>query len=126
MISKWPRLSANKADVEVYIDLSGTSRPVGLLGRYVLGGSCIRVAERAGISSPHHELLQVAGKPVRLSRRFDRAGRIRIPFLSAMSMTGSRDGQRGSYPELVDALTQHGAKALSGDCFFAISGPSFV
>jgi serine/threonine-protein kinase HipA len=28
-----------------------------------------------------------------------------------MSMTGSRDGQRGSYPELVDALTQHGAKA---------------
>jgi serine/threonine-protein kinase HipA len=28
-----------------------------------------------------------------------------------MSMTGSRAGQRGSYPELVDALTQHGAKA---------------
>lgn len=48
---------------------------------------------------------------VLLSRRFDRAGGIRIPFLSAMSMTGSRDGQRGSYPELVDALTQHGAKA---------------
>ncbi len=71
----------------------------------------LRLAERAGISTPHHELLQVAGKPVLLSRRFDRAGNIRIPFLSAMSMTGSRDGQRGSYPELVDALTQHGAKA---------------
>ena len=26
-------------------------------------------------------------------------------------MTGSRDGQRGSYPELVDSPTQHGAKA---------------
>jgi len=71
----------------------------------------LRLAERAGISTPRHILLQVAGKPVVLSRRFDRAGSIRIPFLSAMSMTGSRDGQRGSYPELVDALTQHGAKA---------------
>lgn len=46
-----------------------------------------------------------------LSRRFDRAGAIRIPFLSAMAMTGSRDGERGSYPEIVDALTQHGAQA---------------
>ena len=71
----------------------------------------LRLAERAGISTPYHELLEVAGKAVLLSRRFDRAGNVRIPFLSAMSMTGSRDGQRGSYPELVDALTQHGAKA---------------
>lgn len=46
-----------------------------------------------------------------LSRRFDRAGTIRIPFLSAMAMTGSKDGERGSYPEIVDALTQHGAQA---------------
>jgi serine/threonine-protein kinase HipA len=71
----------------------------------------LRLAERAGISTPRHELLEVAGKAVLLSRRFDRAGSIRIPFLSAMSMTGSRDGQPGSYPELVDALAQHGAKA---------------
>ena len=26
-------------------------------------------------------------------------------------MTGSRDGERGSYPEMVDALTSHGAQA---------------
>ncbi len=71
----------------------------------------LRLAERAGIVTPHHELLQVANKAVLLSRRFDRAGSIRIPFLSAMAMTGSRDGQRGSYPEIVDALTQHGARA---------------
>ena len=71
----------------------------------------LRLAERAGIATPHHELLQVAGKPVLLSRRFDRVGAVRTPFLSAMSMTGSRDGERGSYPELVDALTQYGAKA---------------
>ena len=28
-----------------------------------------------------------------------------------MLMTGSRDGEHGSYPELVDALTTHGAQA---------------
>ena len=28
-----------------------------------------------------------------------------------MAMTGSKDGERGSYPEIVDALTRHGAQA---------------
>jgi serine/threonine-protein kinase HipA len=71
----------------------------------------LRLAEQVGIQTPKHALLQVAGKQVLLSRRFDRDNGWRIPFLSAMSMTGSRDGERGSYPELVDALTAHGAKA---------------
>ena len=71
----------------------------------------LRLAERAGITTASHELLQVAGKAVLLSRRFDRAGTSRIPFLSAMSMMGARDGQRGSYPDIVDALSAHGAKA---------------
>lgn len=71
----------------------------------------LRLAERAGIATPSHELLQVGGQAVLLSRRFDRAGSTRIPFLSAMAMTGSRDGERGSYPEIVDALAQHGAQA---------------
>jgi serine/threonine-protein kinase HipA len=70
-----------------------------------------RMAERAMIATPHHELIRVAGKAVLLSRRFDRVGRRRIPFLSAMSMTGLKDGERGSYPEMVDALTRHGAQA---------------
>ena len=71
-----------------------------------------RLAERAGIEVPEHRLLDVAGKRVFLSRRFDRtAGGGRIPFLSAMAMTGSKDGEHGSYPELADALTAHGARA---------------
>lgn len=53
----------------------------------------------------------MAGKTVLLSRRFDRADAIRLPFLSAMAMLGARDGERGSYPEIVDALSQHGARA---------------
>lgn len=71
----------------------------------------LRLAERAGIATPSHELLDVGGKAVLLSRRFDRQGAIRIPFLSAMAMTGSKDGERGSYPEIVDALVRHGAHA---------------
>jgi serine/threonine-protein kinase HipA len=46
-----------------------------------------------------------------LSRRFDRVNGTRVPFLSAMAMTGFRDGERGSYPEIVDALARHGARA---------------
>lgn len=71
----------------------------------------LRLAERAGIATPHHELVEVAGKAVLLSRRFDRDSQLRTPFLSAMAMTGSKDGERGSYPEIVDALSQHGARA---------------
>jgi len=65
----------------------------------------LRLAGKAGITTPKHELVQVAGKAVLLSRRFDRAGAIRTPFLSAMAMMAAKDGERGSYPEIVDALT---------------------
>jgi serine/threonine-protein kinase HipA len=71
----------------------------------------LRLAERAGIATAGHELVQVAGKAVLLSRRFDREGDRRIPFLSAMAMLGARDGEGGSYPEMVDALASHGARA---------------
>lgn len=71
----------------------------------------LRLAERAGISTPDHELIEVAGKSVLLSRRFDRVGGTRIPFLSAMAMMGAKDGERGSYPEMVDTLSAHGAQA---------------
>ncbi len=71
----------------------------------------LRLADRAGIATPLHELIQVAGRAVLLSRRFDRNDGARIPFLSAISMLGFADGERGSYPELVDALVAHGAQA---------------
>jgi serine/threonine-protein kinase HipA len=70
-----------------------------------------QLAGRAGIATPKHQLIQVGGRAVLLSRRFDRTGSVRIPFLSAMTMLGAKDGERGSYPELVDALAQHGAHA---------------
>lgn len=69
------------------------------------------LAGAAGIRVPAHDLVEVAGRPVLLSRRFDRDGERRIPFLSALSMMGLKDGEHGSYPELVDVLTQQGADA---------------
>jgi serine/threonine-protein kinase HipA len=71
----------------------------------------MRLAELAGIITPNHQLLQIDKKPVMLSRRFDRVNGVRVPFLSAMSMIGLKDGERGSYPEIVDALAEHGARA---------------
>jgi len=71
----------------------------------------LRLAEKSGIRTPVHELVIVAGKAVLLSRRFDRHGRSRIPFTSAMSMTGCRDGEGGSYLDIVDALAEWGAQA---------------
>jgi len=73
----------------------------------------LRLAQLAGITTPDHELIEVAGKAVLLSRRFDRNGGQRIPFLSAMAMLGARDGEGGSYPEIVDALSSHGASATA-------------
>jgi len=71
------------------------------------------LADAAGIRTARHDLVENDGRPIFLSRRFDRDGQQRIPFLSAMSMTEHRDGDRGSYLEIVDALTQHGASAIA-------------
>lgn len=71
----------------------------------------LRLAKRAGIRTAEHQLLEVAGRSVLLSQRFDREGHQRIPFLSAMAMLGARDGEGGSYPEMVDILSSHGAQA---------------
>lgn len=73
----------------------------------------LTLAKRAGIETPEFELLRVMEKPVLLSRRFDRTPDTRVPFLSALSMMGLVDGQRASYPELVDVLAEHGARAAA-------------
>ena len=69
----------------------------------------LALADRAGIIVPVGRVETVADKPVLLLRRFDRQGTRRIPFLSAMSMLGSKDNDSRSYLEIVDALRQHGA-----------------
>lgn len=71
----------------------------------------LRLADQARIRTAEHRLERVAGKPVLLSRRFDRTAEgHRIPFLSAMSMMNLMDGARGSYPDIVDVLRTYGAE----------------
>src|SRR5579859_1118527 len=69
----------------------------------------LTLAKQAGIAVPAGRVELIAKKPVLLLRRFDRDGERRIPFLSAMSMLGSKDNETRSYLEIVDALRQHGA-----------------
>ncbi len=70
----------------------------------------LALAKKARITVPATRVETVAKKPVLLLRRFDRDGKRRIPFLSAMSMLGSKDNDTRSYLEIVDALRQHGAE----------------
>jgi serine/threonine-protein kinase HipA len=74
-------------------------------------GVAMNLARQAGIEVPEHRLEQVNGKTTLLSRRFDREAEQRIPYLSALSMMDMRDGEQGSYPELVDQITRQGARA---------------
>ena len=69
----------------------------------------LRLAHKAGIAVPVARIETVGKKPVLLLRRFDRNGKRRIPFLSAMSILSAKDNESHSYLEIVDALRQHGA-----------------
>ncbi len=69
----------------------------------------LTLAHQAKITVPKWRIENIAKKSVLLSRRFDRAGKKRIPFLSAMSLLGASDNERRSYLEIVDALRQYGS-----------------
>jgi serine/threonine-protein kinase HipA len=69
----------------------------------------LALAHKAGIPVPDARVEAVGKKPVLLLRRFDRDGKWRIPFLSAMSMLGAKDSETHSYLEIVDAIRQSGA-----------------
>jgi serine/threonine-protein kinase HipA len=69
----------------------------------------LTLASKAGIEVPDWRLESVGHKHVLLSRRFDRKGHMRIPFLSAMSVLGAKDNEMHSYLEIADAIRQMSA-----------------
>lgn len=73
----------------------------------------LTLAHNAHIRVPSFDLVTANDKKVLLSRRFDRQDGLRVPFLSALSMMGLSDGERASYPEIVDTLTRYGAQATA-------------
>ena len=67
----------------------------------------LTLAGKAGIQVAGAQLHQVAGRPVALIARFDRAGARRIPFLSAMSLLGLRDGDTAAYTDIAECIRMH-------------------
>jgi serine/threonine-protein kinase HipA len=70
----------------------------------------LTLAAKAGIGTPSWTLETAARKPVLLTRRFDRRGATRIPYLSAMSMLSARDNEQRSYLEIADTLRRFGSQ----------------
>lgn len=71
--------------------------------------TALDLAAASGLRTPTHRLIHVGNDPVLLVERFDRAGNNRIPYLSARSLVGARDGGSHDYLELVDGITEHGS-----------------
>ncbi|ADB35452.1 HipA domain protein [Kribbella flavida DSM 17836] len=65
------------------------------------------LASAAGIAVPRSQLLKVAGRHVHVIDRFDRAGRLRIGYISAMTMLEAKDGDTGSYLDIASAIEEH-------------------
>jgi serine/threonine-protein kinase HipA len=64
------------------------------------------LAQKAGIPTAKHRLLNKNdARPILLLERFDRNEAGRIPFASAMTLTGKRDGEDASYGELASVIS---------------------
>lgn len=70
----------------------------------------LRLAGAAGIRVADAELVDVQGRPVLISRRFDRRGAERVHFASALTLLGLADGERASYPEIAEILQREGSR----------------
>ena len=68
----------------------------------------LTLASQAGIQVAEHRLVAVGGHSVAVITRFDRAGKNRIPFISAMTLLGLPQGDPGAYTLLADGIRQFG------------------
>jgi len=74
----------------------------------------LTLAEQAGIQVAEHRLVPVGSQSVAVITWFDRAGKIRIPFISAASLLGLPQGELGAYTMLADGIRQFG-NDVAGD-----------
>ena len=74
-------------------------------------GVALTLAKQCGLNTQDWSLEKAGKKQVIVMKRFDRDGKKRIPFLSAMSMLNAIDNdyQIHSYLEIADAIKQYGA-----------------
>lgn len=76
----------------------------------VIGLECVALdlAERCGIKTPARELLSFDDQSVLVVTRFDRDGPGRVPYLSAFSLTGLREGDPCDYFDVAESVMNHG------------------
>jgi serine/threonine-protein kinase HipA len=74
-------------------------------------GVALTLAGLCGLNVQDWSIQKTGGKNVILLKRFDREGKVRIPFLSAMSMLNAvdNDTQIHSYLDIADSIRQYGA-----------------
>jgi serine/threonine-protein kinase HipA len=74
-------------------------------------GVALTLAGFCGLNVQDWSIQKAGGKNVILLKRFDREGKVRIPFLSAMSMLNAidNDTQIHSYLDIADSIRQYGA-----------------
>ena len=73
------------------------------------------LAARAGIRVPERRLLRLGGEGRTFAaRRFDRSGKDRRLYASAMTLIGKNDGEEASYLEIAMAIADHGAPTTIG------------
>jgi serine/threonine-protein kinase HipA len=71
----------------------------------------LRLAREAGIRVPDSRLHTIDGKAVLVIDRFDRAGRQRIGYVSAMTLLEASDGDRASYLDIADVIETESPRA---------------
>jgi len=71
----------------------------------------LTLAKNAGLNTPEWFLEKIGNKDVIIIKRFDRAEKIRTPFLSAMSMLDAIDNDEMtySYMDIADIIRQYGS-----------------
>jgi len=74
----------------------------------------LTLAGQAGIQVAEHRLVSVGAQSVAVITRFDRAGKCRIPFISASSLLGLSQSDPGAYTLLADGIRQFG-NDVTGD-----------
>lgn len=73
----------------------------------------LSLARRADIEVPQARIEMVGVTAVLITRRFDRHGDIRVPFLSAMSLLHAEDNEPRSYVEITNAVREIASRASS-------------
>ncbi|MGD9793017.1 MAG: type II toxin-antitoxin system HipA family toxin [Acidimicrobiia bacterium] len=75
--------------------------------------TALDLARAAGIDVPPNELTRIDGRSVLLLERFDRRSGVRVPYQSAMTLLGARDGDVHDYLEIAEALAAVSAGAAA-------------